>query len=252
MLTMDWTQIILATIALFSAIAVIGGPIYSARSLRREMRLDKAQDYARLDEVAKRAEEAATRNASLIAELNQTQAQTAEVIFGKMDVLHTLSNSTLTAAMQLSLDGMKRELILMQRDPHTDPPLIDALKKKIEEMEMVITERNKQTGVADLQDQRAEALKAAQVVGINRPPHVTQAAPKPDLGEVTEAVLRGEPSSPRRTAAVALPQSEKAKAAVEASVAAADEMKAAAATVDAAAATVDAAAKTVDAMEKKL
>lgn len=239
---MDWTQIILAAIALCSAMAVIGGPIYAARSIRREMRLDKEQDYKRLDQVAEKAEAAASRNASLIAELNQTQAQTAEVIFGKMDVLHTLSNSTLTAAMQLSLDGMKRELILMQRDPHTDPPLVDAIKTKIAEMGMVIGERNKQTGIADLQDQRAEALKAAQMVGVTQPPHVTMAAPKPDLGDVTERVLRGEPAPP----------SAKAAAAVEASVAAAEEMKAAAATVDAAAATVDAAAKTVDAMEKKL
>lgn len=228
-MTMDWTQIALAFIALLSATAVIGGPIYSARSIRRELRLDKEQEYKRLDQVAEKAEAAAARNASLIAELNRTQAQTAEVIFGKMDVLHTLSNSTLTAAMQLSLDGMKRELILMERDPAINGGAIEGIKKKINEMDTVIGERNKQTGVADLQDQRAEALKAAQIVGVRSPPSATL-TPKPGLGTVTERVLSEEPAP----------------------IVAAKELVAATETVDATAKAADAAVKTVEALEKKL
>lgn len=229
-MTMDYTQVMLATIGLISAMAVIGGPIITARMLRRDMRLDKEQDYARLDEVAEKAEAAAARNASLIAESNQRQSKDSVEINGKLDVIHINGNSTLTAAMVIALDGLKRELLLLEAMPTPMLIMIEVTKKKIEEFEAIIDERNKQTGIADgLQRQKAEAIRASDIVGNPIPKLDT---PPSSIGAVTERVLRGEPPS----------------------VAAADHRKgqadAAAATVAAADKTVDAAAKTVEAMKK--
>lgn len=234
------TQVMLAGVALIGTVAALGSPILMSILTNRNALALKKQDWDRQDEVARRAEAAAARNASLIAELNQSTAEANKTTVGKLDVIHTLVNSTLTAAMQVALDGVQRELVLMERDSLTDPALVVSTKKKIAELEKIIDERNKKTEIADLQGQKADAAKASRAVGLISPSYTPPAQP---LGDVTDRVLRGEPA-PTVGANYGQPttMTETQKTA---------QIDAASATVAAASKTVDAAAKTVEAIKPK-
>lgn len=77
-----------------------------AADIRREERLE---DYARQDAVAAQAEKAV----NLLQESQAKIADVAHTTNGKLDVIHTLVNSNMTAAMQAELDATVRELALM-------------------------------------------------------------------------------------------------------------------------------------------
>lgn len=240
------TQVMLAGVALLGTLAALGSPLLMASLTNRNAIKLKEQDWKRQDEVAAKAEAASTRNSLLLAELNQKQNATAAVTIGKLDVLHTLSNSTLTAAMQIAMDGLKRELILMERDPATDAAMVAATKKKMEEMQAILDERNKQTVVANLQEQQAEAIKAAKAVGVITTPYIApvqislvQVPPTPDnphsLGTETDKVLRGEGNEIVKAATSSVTE---------------QQIAAAAETVAAADKTVKAASKTMEAIKE--
>lgn len=232
----------LALVALLGTTAALVSPILMSMLTNRNAIALKKQDWDRQDEVARRAEAAAIRNASLIAESTQQSAEASKITIGKLDVIHTLVNSTLTAAMQVALDGVRREVVLLERDPATDYAMIESTKKKIAELEKIIEERNKQTEIADLQAQKEDALRASKAVGIISP-LILSAPLRQALGEVTDRVLRGEP--PPLAVAVAATEAQKAAQidAASATVAAASK------TADAAVKTADAAVKTVAAMK---
>jgi len=210
----DWDMASDQLIQAGLALAVIASPIIVIYMNNRSMANSKLaealaaqkareQDWEREDIVAAKAEAAAARNASLIAESSQLSAERSRILEGKVDVVHTLVNSTLTASMQVALDGMRREQILMEAAKPRDETAIELIKIKINELQLIINERNKQTGVADLQKQRVDAATAAEVVksinpgepALNLPIVEKPQPPLPPvtLGPVTQRVLEGLP-----------------------------------------------------------
>lgn len=99
-----------------------------AREAARLHREDRDAEWARQDRVAERAAEAtrkvtdnqriiagqAATAADLLLENNKQVAETQKVTNGKLDIIHTLVNSNLTAAMQAEYDAVKRELAMMR------------------------------------------------------------------------------------------------------------------------------------------
>ena len=92
----------------------------------------------------------------------------------KLNVIHTLVNSTLTAALQSELDATRREELLLRElmrmrseaghgatDDQT--AALGAVQRKIRELTAAMEERAKQTRVADIQietESQREASKA--------------------------------------------------------------------------------------------
>jgi hypothetical protein len=95
----------------YVALIVALGAAFSAWWNTRSRRKDKEQDWARQDAVAAQAAKAA----ELLLVANERVAQTAEVTNGKLDVIHTLVNSNMTAAMQAQLVALQGQLVLMNR-----------------------------------------------------------------------------------------------------------------------------------------
>jgi hypothetical protein len=89
-------------------------------------------------------------------------AENQLVTTSKLNVIHTLVNSTLTAALQSELDATKREGLLLNeliamRNEANAPPSDDqhaalgAVQRKIEELTAAMKDRQEQTRTADIQ-----------------------------------------------------------------------------------------------------
>lgn len=107
----------------------------------RGKRKEKEQDYAREDAVASRAAEAAR----LLAVNTEKVAETAQKTSDKLDVIHGLVNSNMTAAIQAELDATAREAAMIQevidlkRASGIEPAIealaaLDSARKKIAEL----------------------------------------------------------------------------------------------------------------------
>lgn len=92
-------------------VASLVSPAVLAVITSRIARSNKREDWRRSDEVATQAAEAAR----LLLVENRKVAATAAVTNGKLDVIHTLVNSNMTAAMQAQLAALKAQLVLMDR-----------------------------------------------------------------------------------------------------------------------------------------
>jgi hypothetical protein len=121
-------------IAVPTVIATSVVPIFLAILTNGARRAEKIEEYARQDlvtartqEVAKQAAEAASllaarqddaaAQAAIAAKLllaaNERVAASAKATNNKLDTIHTLVNSNMTAAMQSELDATVRELAVM-------------------------------------------------------------------------------------------------------------------------------------------
>lgn len=105
-------------VAVFSSITA---PLILAHRTERMHREDRQADWDRQDAVAKAAADAADRlvaaqeeAARLLLADNARVAAAQEQTNGKLDVIHTLVNSNMTAEMQRSYDATKRELAVMR------------------------------------------------------------------------------------------------------------------------------------------
>jgi hypothetical protein len=89
----------------------------------------------------------------------------------KLNVIHTLVNSTLTAALQGQLDATRRELAMTLElfGQHQDPPrnlsddqkaVVGALHRRVDELAEAMEDRAQQTRSADIQIE-AEATRKA-------------------------------------------------------------------------------------------
>lgn len=90
-------------------------------------RVEKREDYARQDAVTERAESAtrlaaqaaeavkaqAAKAAELLIASDEKNAARADVMSGKLDVIHTLVNSNMTAAMTSEYEAIRREYAMM-------------------------------------------------------------------------------------------------------------------------------------------
>jgi hypothetical protein len=141
-------------------IATVVSPMVLGWVTNRQRRMEKEQDWERQDEVAKRAV-AATHQ--LLASSERVADGTAETN-EKLEIIHVLVNSRMTAAMQSELNAIvgelaaKRENISL-REAAGEQVTVQALAA-IEATERRITELT--TNLADRQEQALEAERVAE------------------------------------------------------------------------------------------
>ena len=162
-------RLAIATAIITAVSALIAGPVaalmlsWLTATQQRQKTLD---DYARQDEVADRLERAAMASrirleevARLAAETAATQAATAVVTDSKLNVIHTLVNSQLSAALQNELDGLVREVAVIRelielkrangKEPTSDSlTILAASDSKIIELRQTLDNRAKETAKA--------------------------------------------------------------------------------------------------------
>ncbi len=111
-------------------------------------RLDKRIQWDREDTVAAKAAEAA----KLLLASNERVASTSKITNNKLDTIHALVNSNMTAAMQSEYDATRRELVLLlyvlelNRRAGSEPTQeslveIDTAKKRIAELAIALESR---------------------------------------------------------------------------------------------------------------
>src|SRR5678815_862241 len=124
---------------------------------------EKAEDYARQDEVAARAERGAERlierqdiaaaqadkAAKLLLSSNESVAAVAKSQDAKLEQIHILVNSSMTLEMQKGLTAHKTALALLLRLAPEEKAQIDATQLLIHDLEIQLAERLKQTKKAD-------------------------------------------------------------------------------------------------------
>ncbi len=139
------------------AMAVLGQQLQS-RSASKARREDKEEDWARQDAVASQAAKAA----ELLLAQNKVVAETATTTNEKLDVIHTLVNSNMTAAMQAEYDAtvrelaMMREVIRLNKVAGTEPSVeataaVDATEIKVGELKATLEDRLRQAQVVEKQ-----------------------------------------------------------------------------------------------------
>ena len=133
----------------------------------RQRRAEKLLDWEREDKVARVAAEAAR----LLVANNDVVARTAAVTNGKLDQIHTLVNSNMTAAMRAELEATIEKLKLMRQIVDRDkadnikvlPEALRAISEveiKIGELQASLNDRLRQTQIADqkIADQKIVTL----------------------------------------------------------------------------------------------
>jgi hypothetical protein len=199
---MDTGTIITAAISLIGILAVgVLVPIFlvqRAERVRREEnaaaadqhREDRDAEWKRQDDVAARAAqtakaiadqqqqvaEQAAKAAELLLDNNERVAATQKIQTEKLDVIHTLVNSTLTHAMQSEYEAVQRELAVMRelmelkRAAGQEPSAavlasIDAAETKVNELSGALDDRAraqaKVNQVAEQHPQAAVVVKGA-------------------------------------------------------------------------------------------
>lgn len=102
----------------------------------------------------------ATEEVATKVELVRTQAEHAAELLvesnGKLDQIHTLVNSNLTAAMEATVEAMRGQLTVMKRQPSEqmtkeDIDAIEDVTRRIKAQEETLAERKKQTEVGQVQ-----------------------------------------------------------------------------------------------------
>lgn len=132
---MDPTLTTALVVAIPTVLSTVFMPIFLAWMAYSQKRQDKIEEYARQDLVAARAEAAAKEllesNKKIAAQTDQVATQAAEaaklllaanervsqdtkLTNVKLDTIHGLVNSNMTAAMQAELDATMRERAVMQ------------------------------------------------------------------------------------------------------------------------------------------
>lgn len=152
--------------ALSAALTSTIAPILLAVIAYRQRRQEKFDEYTRQDQVAARVEDAARKllqrqdevaakaaeAAKLLLANNERVAADAEKANAKLDVIHTLVNSNMTAALQSEMDATTRELAMMREvvelkraagsDPTTEVlAAIEATKMKLGELAATLADR---------------------------------------------------------------------------------------------------------------
>lgn len=105
---------ILVAVAIFSSITA---PLILSLMQGRQRRKDKEEDWERQDRLAKAAHETAILAANSLADSSKEIAAVAreqfEITDNKLDVIHQLVNSNLTAAMEGEMEALVGQRALM-------------------------------------------------------------------------------------------------------------------------------------------
>lgn len=147
-------------VALLVAFTSIVSPMLLAWLTNRQRRQEKIEDYARLDVVAAQAAEAArllVQTNKAVAEVGAQAAIAAQGTNDKLDTIHVLVNSNMTAAMRAELDARKAQLVVMEemmalnlgvgREPSpAATAAIDGLAHQIDELAANLDDRLSQSG----------------------------------------------------------------------------------------------------------
>lgn len=137
--------VMLALIGVFTAGVAGLSAILQSWLTARNARKEKLEDYARQDQVAAAALTAAEK---LQEKLDETSDESSK----KLDTIHTLVNSSMTAAMQTTLESLKMQLPMMLEiielkkkaglEPSVDTlAAVKAIRAKISELETDIAKR---------------------------------------------------------------------------------------------------------------
>lgn len=135
------------TVALTTLVTSTLGPLSIAYLTYRTRRQERLEDWARQDEVARHAKDVALQQAA------QARITTTEIARNsdKLDVVHSLVNSQLQAALQAEHDALvvqlalMKEMMAMRSGGGTTPEALAAIEKvqeRISELEVIIKERN--------------------------------------------------------------------------------------------------------------
>lgn len=177
-------------VALAAVIASVIGPLLLAALTNRNRRLERLEDYARQDEVARRAAEAtellagnqraaaaraaevaeqAKRAAELLLRTNQDTRRDAREMNVRLEQIHKLVNSELTQAQQRELDATVamlaaiREVVAMKIERGLDPSpetlaTMDQIQARIEVLGRVIAHKLEVTANATREREQQEGL----------------------------------------------------------------------------------------------
>jgi hypothetical protein len=174
--------IIVAALAVFTSITA---PLYLSHRTEKMHRDDLLEQYRREDLVAKRAsavaeallaqqQQTARDLAAAHADANcrtdevaRTAARTNASVNGKLDIIHQLVNSSMSAAMQSELDALETSLVMMKevidlkRTAGHEPTeeaiaAVQAAEAKIREARANIDDRLKQSELIEQQKEERE------------------------------------------------------------------------------------------------
>lgn len=149
------------TIAIVALLGVIISPLVAGRIAHKA----KEEEWERQDIVAARAEQVAAQAAeaaALLLEQNKVVAAATAQVDDRLQQIHVLVNSNLTAAHQAEYDAVNRELAANRRyarlakkaGEKVPVDVVDAIKRgemRVKELGALLNDRAKQTEIADKQ-----------------------------------------------------------------------------------------------------
>jgi hypothetical protein len=155
--------------------AASGSPVLLSVLNSRAQRKANLQEYKRQDQIADRLEkrqdaqaEKVEKAAALLVVSNREVADAAkaasDVTIARLDVIHTLVNSQMTAAIQSELDATEANVVLMReiiglnsvagRNPtEASMDAVKATEVRIRELRVTLAERHRQDEIAQAQAQ---------------------------------------------------------------------------------------------------
>jgi hypothetical protein len=151
---MSGDAVVLIVVAL---IAGVVGPGVSALLLGRQRQSDKRQDWARQDQVAARAAEAADALVASNEEVARVAATASRIQLEKLGEIHTLVNSDMTASRTNEMNATILLAAVLRRlhDPTAeDSAAIDLADARITELRAILADRL-------IQQKAVEAQQAA-------------------------------------------------------------------------------------------
>jgi hypothetical protein len=154
-------------VILVAVIVSVIAPTVLGLLTNHQRRIEKREDWARQDQVAAEARRQqdevaaqAQEAASLLLAQNAKVAASTEATQQKLDVIHILVNSNMTAAMQAELDATRRDLVSLREvarlNEEAGRPLsteartaINETAARIAKLDADLSDRLKQTQIAD-------------------------------------------------------------------------------------------------------
>ena len=147
-------------VAFFALCGTILTPLLTSHFNAKQAAKKQAADYARQDEVAERVTEAAEKVAEvaeqareaarLLEERDHMAAllaeENAKVFVGKLDVIHTLVNSTLTGALEGHLLALRQLRTAMRGERPATADEIASADGRIVEVQSQLADRARQGG----------------------------------------------------------------------------------------------------------
>lgn len=154
--------------AIIIAVSSTLSPLVLSFSTNRHAHADRLEDWARQDAIAKKAADAAelliasnrkmaaqaAEAASLLLDSDKKRETTAAITVQKLDVIHTLVNSNMTASMQSELIAVQAQLVLIR-----EVMTLNSAAGREPSVETLAVEKAAETKVAELTAALADRLK---------------------------------------------------------------------------------------------